>query len=524
VDSIIGSNSALTKGGGIFFSGGEFQCSNTEFGSNKAPLDGGGIFASGETLELSSCGFFRNATNESGGGLYADMTEVEVESSEFQDNSACDRGGGMYMQGETLKVNLTEFWSNSAGGRFAIDWPCTGDVIAGGFYSDAEANIIDSSFFYNQLWEGEYYPSLGLGGAIYNADQMTVDGCTIASNEARRGAGLYNAGNLGVVNSTFYANIGGEYGGGVYNEGDVWIYFSTIFLNEVSNPLGASDLVGAGAYNGSGETVFWNSIVSENLSGGTTPDNCAAGSGELRSFARMTGTNLESMLSAQPDGWETCPYFFHVDGDTMGTFGDHGGPTLTVDLVPGQSHAIDAVGICEYHGQWLSVDQRNVSRPQTECDIGAFELDDPDAPPPPQPPPVEPPPSPTVTPSPTPAETTCIYTALMNLNCRASDYKDSKEIAILLEGDTAKLVALNPDYTHGKFETEEGNVCWMWLGLLDGPVNPLGECDVSIEAAPAPQPTEPPPACSPDLDEESCEASGGTWESGGVGEPECVCP
>jgi hypothetical protein len=29
-------------------------------------------------------------------------------------------------------------------------------------------------------------------------------------------------------------------------------------------------------------------------------------------------------LSAQPDGWETCECFLHVDGTTMGIFADRG--------------------------------------------------------------------------------------------------------------------------------------------------------------------------------------------------------
>jgi hypothetical protein len=57
----------------------------------------------------------------------------------------------------------------------------------------------------------------------------------------------------------------------LYNEGAAWIEFSAIFVNEVGNTLGVSDLVGAGIRNGSGETMFKNSIVSGDLSGWTTP-------------------------------------------------------------------------------------------------------------------------------------------------------------------------------------------------------------------------------------------------------------
>jgi hypothetical protein len=96
-------------------------------------------------------------------------------------------------------------------------------------------------------------------------------------------------------------------------------------------------------------------------------------------------------------------------------------------------------------------------------------------------------------------------------------------IAILMQGETAELIALSPEYTHGKFEMPSGEQCWMWLGLLDGPANPLHDCDVPV-IDPPPQPS-PEPICSEDMGQEDCEASGGTWGAVRVGAaPHCVCP
>jgi CSLREA domain-containing protein len=140
-------------------------------------------------------------------------------------------------------------------------------------------------------------------------------------------------------------------------------------------------------------------------------------------------------------------------------------------------------------------------------------------------------PAPSKTPTPTPTPTSvsekpvCAYLALMNSNCRSSDYKDSKVVDIVLEGESAELLALNPELSHGRFLTPNQKECWIWLGLMDGPGNPLETCEVSVVDPPPPPPTDTPvPPCSPDMDQESCEASGGTWFEGAAGAPECICP
>ncbi len=131
--------------------------------------------------------------------------------------------------------------------------------------------------------------------------------------------------------------------------------------------------------------------------------------------------------------------------------------------------------------------------------------------------------TPTVTPTPTPEA--CIYTALQNANCRASDFKESAHVATLLQGEMAELIALNPEFTHGKFQLPSTQQCWIWLGLLDGPPNPFGTCDVPVvEPPPKPTDTPTPIACTPELDKEMCEASGGKWPEGVGAAPQCICP
>ncbi len=114
----------------------------------------------------------------------------------------------------------------------------------------------------------------------------------------------------------------------------------------------------------------------------------------------------------------------------------------------------------------------------------------------------------------------CIYEALQNNNCRASDYPESELVEILMEGDSADLIALNPEYTHGLFELENGKQCWVWLGLMGGDENPFGNCPLEIVDPPeAPAGS----ACSAELDERACIAAGGEWAAG-IAAPHCACP
>ncbi|HEY70996.1 MAG TPA: CSLREA domain-containing protein [Anaerolineae bacterium] len=116
----------------------------------------------------------------------------------------------------------------------------------------------------------------------------------------------------------------------------------------------------------------------------------------------------------------------------------------------------------------------------------------------------------------------CLYTAIRNPICRESDYVEAEQVALLEHGEIALLVGVNPELTHGQFELASAQQCWISLGVMEGPEDPVETCDVPI-VDPEPKPDEP-PACSPDMDQEACEASGGEWTGGRVGAPSCTCP
>jgi CSLREA domain-containing protein len=115
----------------------------------------------------------------------------------------------------------------------------------------------------------------------------------------------------------------------------------------------------------------------------------------------------------------------------------------------------------------------------------------------------------------------CTYTAIRNPICRESDYVDADQIALLQHGELAELIALNPELTHGQFLLATGQQCWITMGVMEGPEDPVETCGVGL-AVPEPPPV--PDPCSPDMNQEACEASGGTWPEGAAGAPSCICP
>jgi hypothetical protein len=122
----------------------------------------------------------------------------------------------------------------------------------------------------------------------------------------------------------------------------------------------------------------------------------------------------------------------------------------------------------------------------------------------------------------------CFYISLRNVNCRASDFVESSLIAVLMQGEEVKLLSLNPTFTHGRFEIAPLQQCWIALGLMQDPADPVKMCEVSVVDAPQPLESSDPdesdtPVCSSGLDHDPCLASGGEWKGGATGKFYCEC-
>jgi formylglycine-generating enzyme required for sulfatase activity len=273
---------------------------------------------------------------------------------------------------------------------------------------------------------GSFWGGHAFGGALYTTNTSTLNDCLFSANWARAGSGCY----CGAPAFGAHGNVGG---GAVYAQGTLQILHSTFALNWVEGP-DSHGSGGASAYprpgSSAGGAVFSTSVcVATNstwfqnravaqwqINGGLegavagaaiyqsgnplTFVHCTIASNAIVSLPTNTsagiviGTNAVARLSACILSGNTNANLvgrivdegFNLSSDhsvffaaassrndvnpKLGAFGNHGGLTPTLPLLPG-SPAIDGAGgaVCP------ATDQRGEARPAGRaCDIGAFEL------------------------------------------------------------------------------------------------------------------------------------------------------
>ena len=191
----------------------------------------------------------------------------------------------------------------------------------------------------------------GYGGALWN-DQgamASLQNCTITGNTA--------AGQAAPCNQFPCGGPGSGRGAGIYNAGDLVIAACTIASNAAT--INGDSLSGGGGIWNVGNAQITNSIVAENTSaGGVSPD--AGGSFESNGFNLIGRSDGSAGFTAIGD--QTGTIAAPLD-PKLGPLQDNGGPTWTRALLPG-SPAIDA-GISAN----LSTDQRGGVRTHDYPDI-----------------------------------------------------------------------------------------------------------------------------------------------------------
>lgn len=405
-------------GGAIFNRGGSVQATNCAFADNVAqtPTDifsswspavaGGAIRNESGSVALHGCTF---TGNRAAGGA--------VMFSGAGQNGDPGFGGAIHNSG-TAMLDLCRFASNSASGGSAAPYPqwtgFSGSEGSGGaIWNDGVLTIDRSSFYGNTAtggsgnWGGAIADTLNGapggsgavagGGAICNGGSLWIARSTLASNSVAGGSG--GAGGNGVQ----YMDIGGNggrgghgasgLGGALFNSGAASLINCTIACNTGSGGHGGYGGAGAGWRSGaagtggaggnggsgfggvSGACSLLNCTVARNR--GTAGDGGAGGAGSVgnpipgapgtagTAWGGTSGSALINTLIASntPAGSDSFP------NPKLGPLADHGGPTLTMALLPG-SPAIDA-GIT---AGAPATDQRGVTRPQGPgVDLGAFE-------------------------------------------------------------------------------------------------------------------------------------------------------
>ena len=387
-DSTIDNNSA-EFGGGICNDGGTLSVTNSTINNNSAGGGGGGIFnesifnesqegsvtVSNSTIDNNGAGF--------GGGIF-NYDTLTLTNSTIDNNSAYitrvpGAGGGIF-NGGMLTVTDSTIDNNSVNND-GYPGPAGGGIDGGGTVTviNSSINDNDSSGEGGGIYAGTATVinstiagnSAGEGGGIYVAGTATVTNSTIADNSAELAGGIYVAGTATVTNSTIADNSANEGGGGIVNGGTLTVTNSTIADNSAGYGGGGLLVVGPST------TLLDNTLIALNTSGTGTPDDIlliAGGTVSSASAYNLIGIGGSGGLVNGTNGNQVG-----VADPGLGPLAYYGGPTQTIDLLPG-SPAIDkgsnALAVDPSTGQPLTTDQRGTGFLRIvngTVDIGAYE-------------------------------------------------------------------------------------------------------------------------------------------------------
>jgi hypothetical protein len=249
------------------------------------------------------------------------------------------------------------------------------DAINGGAidHASGDATITSSEFDSNA--------ALTTGGAIRAqsgaAEEVTIFETTFTDNHALAGGALsIPVGAVSIANSTFHLNSVTSQGGAIHNAGALELVNSTISTN-------AADTGGGGLFN-SGEAVVLNVSFARNAALGDDAGgilNAQAGTLDITNSLVTLGTlGVNCEFAGTVDGIDasnladddTCNsgLFTEVDDMLLEVLNDNGGPTMT-HLPEPQSPAIDGGD----DDACPEEDQRGEERPALEgCDVGSVEV------------------------------------------------------------------------------------------------------------------------------------------------------
>ncbi|MCA9102605.1 MAG: hypothetical protein KDA63_15705 [Planctomycetales bacterium] len=217
-----------------------------------------------------------------------------------------------------------------------------------GIWNGGDLSVIDSRITGNTGTGSNTY-----GGGIRNSGMLAILRTTIAGNSSYDGGGIYNySGDLTIIDSTISGNSAGDDAGGIYAAGTVSITGSTISGN--SAPVGRS-----GGLQTTGTVVVHHSTIVDNFSGGA---GGSGGGGGISVFGSLTldhtivANNTSNSTGPDIRGAVTANWSLienttdaiigganNVTGldPVLGPLAINGGPTETHALLPG-SPAIHA--------------------------------------------------------------------------------------------------------------------------------------------------------------------------------------
>ena len=270
----------------VAFNKATFGSVDSTNGGNKA-TQGGAIYNENGNVTISSSNFIANSASESGGALFNDvnaLTTISKGSFGYSDkkgltvvgNSAL-YGGAIYNYG-TLNATSVTFNGNTAvqGGALYSAIDQTGTV-------DAKVTLSKDTFKYNSVQVKSGLDEEALGGAIYNAADMSIASSTFTGNYTKDGKGgaIYNSADsksLELTKVTFTGNYA-LYGNAIYNDGTINKISSTFKSNVMNNP------------NAQGGAIYNNALI-DSIESSTFTNNQSTYGGAIYNSANGTINRL----------------------------------------------------------------------------------------------------------------------------------------------------------------------------------------------------------------------------------------
>ena len=330
-----GQGQDLFVGGGAISNHGTLTLTNCTLTGSSTTTFGGAIFNDTTgTLTLTGCQLRLNHADDAGGAIQNVGT---LTSCTLALNSATNSGGAIINNGPLTATNCT-FTSNTAKKGGALDT----------LYSGGQPTLTGCTFTANTATT-DVNPNTGLGGAIYNDNNLAMTGCTFASNQTAGtltlfdttsgyGGAIYNpAGKvLTATNCTFTGNSSVYNGGAIASRGSLTLTHCTFAGNAAAFPSYG------GAISAEGGTLSLGySIVAGNTAN-SGPDIYKPASGGATIMP--VGTNLIGKNNTVSGDFQQGP-LVGIDASpvvaNLGPLASNGGPTQTMLPQPG-SIAIDA--------------------------------------------------------------------------------------------------------------------------------------------------------------------------------------
>ncbi len=317
---------------------------------------GGGIDNAGNLI-LGSCTVTANTATNYGGGIDNSGT-MSVYDSNITGNSAVVANGGGVENSGTMVIQNSTIAGNSV-----LNKNPNGVGNGGGIENEGTMTISFSTVTGNSANGGD-------GGGIENqSGSLTFMGGTIANNNAGNGGGIDNfSGELTLTNSTIAGNTATGAGAGIDMEngqnGTLTALSSTIAANTAS-------ISGGGLFAAGGTSALYDTIVALNTASGSAASNIALSGGSVSATSayNLIGTGGSGGLTNGTNG-----NIVGVANPGLGALALNGGATQTMAVLPG-SPALGN-GSSTITGVTFPVpfsDQRGISRPSGNVDIGAFQ-------------------------------------------------------------------------------------------------------------------------------------------------------